>query len=144
MNFPRYKLWLLLGAASGLLAVALGAFGAHGLETRLEKQGYEGLALLDKLAPWETAAHYQLVHAVALLAIGLLAQRRCGLAINLAGTAVTLGTLLFSGCLYGWVLGGPKWLVMLVPVGGSLLIVGWACLIVAAARLTHQPGDAKP
>ena len=69
MNFPRYKLWLLLGAISGLLAVALGAFGAHGLETRLEKQGYEGLALRDKLAPWETAAHYQLVHAVVLLVI---------------------------------------------------------------------------
>ena len=140
MNFPRYKLWLLIGAISGLLAVALGALGAHGLETQLEKQGFAGLALLDKLAPWETAAHYQLVHAVALLAIGLLAQRRCGLAINLAGTAMTVGTLLFSGCLYGWVLGGPKWVVMLVPIGGSLLIAGWACLAVAAWQTTDDVG----
>lgn len=140
MPFPRYKLWLLTGAISGLLAVSLGAFGAHGLETRLEKQGYEGLALLDKLAPWETAAHYQLVHAVALLAIGLMAHRRCGVAVNLAGSTMTLGTLLFSGCLYGWVLGGPKWLVMIVPIGGSLLIVGWACLAIAALRMTDERG----
>jgi uncharacterized membrane protein YgdD (TMEM256/DUF423 family) len=140
MNFPRYKLWLLVGAISGLLAVALGAIGAHLLKSTLKTQGYEGLALLDKLAPWETAAHYQLVHAVVLIAIGLLAQRRCGLAINLAGTVMTLGTLLFSGCLYGWVLGGPRWLVMVVPVGGSLLIAGWACLAVAAWRTTDEPG----
>jgi uncharacterized membrane protein YgdD (TMEM256/DUF423 family) len=140
MNFPRYKLWLLIGAISGQLAVALGAFGAHGLESRLKIQGYEGLALLDKLAPWETAAHYQLVHAVALLAVGLLAQRRCGRAINLAGTAMTLGTLLFCGCLYGWVLSESRLLVRLVPVGGSLLIVGWACLAVAAWRTTDEIG----
>jgi uncharacterized membrane protein YgdD (TMEM256/DUF423 family) len=140
MNFPRYKLWLLLGAISGLLAVALGAIGAHLLKSTLKTQGYEGLALLEKLAPWETAAHYQLVHAVVLIAIGLLAQRRGGLAINLAGTVMTLGTLLFSGCLYGWVLGGPRWLVMVVPVGGSLLIAGWACLAVAAWRTTDEPG----
>jgi len=73
MSFPRYKLWLLIGAISGFLAVALGAFGAHGLKTRFEKQGYEGLALLEKLEPWETAAQYQMVHALALLAVGLLA-----------------------------------------------------------------------
>jgi uncharacterized membrane protein YgdD (TMEM256/DUF423 family) len=140
MSFPRYKLWLLIGALSGLLAVALGAFGAHGLKLRFVKQGYEGLALLEKVAPWETAAHYQLVHAVALLAVGLLAARRCGLAINLAGAAMTLGTLLFSGCLYGWVIGGPKFLVMFVPIGGSLLIVGWACLAVAVWRLPSDAG----
>jgi uncharacterized membrane protein YgdD (TMEM256/DUF423 family) len=139
MNFPRFKLWLLIGAVSGLLAVALGAFGAHGLEMRFEKQGYQGADLLEKVAPWETAAHYQLVHAVALLGVGLLAARRCGLAISLAGTAFTLGTLLFSGCLYGWTIGGPKFLVGFVPVGGSLLIAGWACLAVAICRL---PADA--
>jgi uncharacterized membrane protein YgdD (TMEM256/DUF423 family) len=139
MNFPRYKLWLLVGAISGLLAVALGAFGAHGLKSHFEKQGYEGVALLSKLAPWETAAHYQLAHAVTLLAIGFVAQRRCGRAINLAGTAMTLGTLLFSGCLYGWLLSESIWLVRLVPVGGLLLIAGWACLAIAVWRLTDEP-----
>jgi uncharacterized membrane protein YgdD (TMEM256/DUF423 family) len=141
MPFPRYKLWLLIGAISGFLAVALGAFGAHGLETRFEKQGYEGLALLEKLDQWKTAAQYQMFHALALLAVGLLAARRCGLAINLAGTAMTLGTLLFSGCLYGWVLGGSLWLVRIVPVGGSLLIAGWICLAVAVWRLPTAESD---
>jgi len=140
MNFPRYKLWLLIGAASGLLAVALGAFGAHGLKARFEQQGYDALALLDKVASWETAAQYQMVHALALLAVGLVAARRCGLAINLAGCAMTLGTLLFSGCLYGRVIGGPQFLVYLVPIGGSLLIAGWACLAVAVWQL---PSDAE-
>ncbi len=138
MPFPRYKLWLLVGAVLGLLSVALGAFGAHGLQSHLEKQGFTGLALADKLAPWETAAQYQMYHALALLAVGLLTARRCGLAINLAGTAMTLGTLFFSGCLYAWVLGGPKWLVMIVPIGGSLLIVGWACLVIAILRLGER------
>ncbi len=138
MPLPRYKLWLLLGAVLGLLSVALGAFGAHGLETQLETQGFTGLALADKLDPWKTAAQYQMVHALALLAVGLLTARRCGHAIHLAGAAMTLGTLLFSGCLYGWVLGGPQWLVMIVPVGGSLLIVGWACLVIAVLRLGER------
>jgi uncharacterized membrane protein YgdD (TMEM256/DUF423 family) len=144
MPFPRYKLWLFMGSMLGLLSVALGAFGAHGLETQFEKQGLTGLALSEKLAPWETAAQYQMFHALALLAVGLLTMHRCGLAINLAGTAMTLGTLLFSGCLYGWVLGGPKWLVMLVPIGGSLLIVGWVCLVIAVCRLGARPDESAP
>ena len=93
------------------------------------------VALVEKLAPWETAAQYQMYHALALLAVGLLTARRCGLAINLAGTAMTLGTLLFSGCLYGWVLVGSLWLVRIVPIGGSLLIAGWVCLLVAVLRM---------
>jgi len=141
MLFPRYKLWLLIGAISGFLAVALGAFGAHGLKTRFENQGYEGLALLEKLEPWKTAAQYQMFHALALLAVGLLAARRCGLAINLAGVAMTLGTLLFSGCLYGRTVGGPEFLVYIVPIGGSLLIAGWICLAVAVWRLPAGESD---
>ena len=135
MSLPRYKLWLFIGSVLGLLSVVLGAFGAHGLETHFQTQGLTGMALAEKLAPWETAAQYQMFHALALLAVGLLTARRCGLAINLAGTAMTLGTLLFSGCLYGWVLGGPKWLVMIVPIGGTLLIVGWLCLVIAICQL---------
>lgn len=135
MSFPRDELWLLCGAMLGLTAVALGAFGAHGLESHFERQGYSGPALVEKLAPWETAAQYQMYHALALLAVGLLTARRCGLAINLAGTAMTLGTLLFSGCLYGWVLVGSLWLVRIVPIGGSLLIAGWVCLLVAVLRM---------
>lgn len=141
MQFSRYKLWLLVGAVLGLSSVALGAFGAHGLKSRLEKRGYKDAALLEKIKPWETAAQYQMYHALALVAVGVLAARRCGLCINLAGTSMTIGTLLFSGCLYGWVIGGPQFLVRFVPIGGALLIVGWACLVVAVLRF---PASSDP
>ena len=134
----RYKIWLVTGGVFGCLAVILGAFGAHGLEGALASLDQAELA--DKLADWETAARYNMYHALALLAVGLLAARRCGLSVHLAGSAMTLGTLLFSGCLYAYVLGGPKWLVHLVPVGGLLLIVGWICLAIAAALHTEE-GD---
>jgi len=135
MHFPRYQLWLLLGALFGCLAVALGAFGAHGLELTLKSnQSLSEGERAHAIAVWDTAAQYQMYHALALLAIGLLAARRCGLAVNLAGTAMTLGTLIFSGCLYALVLSGNLSLGKIVPIGGTLLIVGWICLIVAVMR----------
>jgi uncharacterized membrane protein YgdD (TMEM256/DUF423 family) len=143
MNFPRYKLWLLIGAVLGCLAVALGAFGAHGLESHLKSTLGGDVMLSDleratklgeRLDNWETAARYQMYHALALLGVGLVAARRCGLAVNLAGIAMTLGTLLFSGCLYVFVLTGERWLVHVVPIGGTLLIIGWACLAVAVLQ----------
>jgi uncharacterized membrane protein YgdD (TMEM256/DUF423 family) len=140
MTFPRYKLWLLTGALLGCLSVVLGAFGAHGLEGALKEQAASDVASLSeveiakKLANWETAARYQMYHALALLGVGLLAARRCGLSINLAGAAMTLGTLIFSGCLYVLVLTGEKWLGAVVPIGGLLMIVGWALLAVAIWR----------
>jgi uncharacterized membrane protein YgdD (TMEM256/DUF423 family) len=148
MNFPRYKLWLLLGALLGCLAVALGAFGAHGLETALESQrqmasGLSEAEIAKKLANWETAARYQMYHALALVGVGLLASRRCGRAINLAGVAFTLGTLIFSGCLYALVLTGHKWLGAVVPLGGAFLIVGWICLAVAVWRHADPTSAAR-
>lgn len=143
MNFPRYKLWLVLGAVAGCLAVVLGAFGAHGLQMHLKKSVAADSSLSEseraakvtrQLDNWETAARYQMYHALALLAVGLLAARRCGRAINLAGIAFTLGMLAFSGWLYATVLIGRPLLVLIVPSGGALLIVGWACLIVAVLK----------
>src|SRR5687767_11038604 len=99
MHLQRYQFWLLLGALSGGLAVALGAFGAHGLESALKSRtSLEAAEQARLLAIWDTAAQYQMYHALALLATGLIAARRCGLAVNLAGTAFMLGTLIFSGC----------------------------------------------
>ena len=130
-SMARYRIWLFLGAALGCLGVILGAFAAHGLRKFLGITGDEWLA---RQANWETAARYQMYHAVALLAVGLLAARRCGLAIHLAGLTMTLGTMIFSGCLYALVLSGQKWLGAVVPIGGSLLVVGWVCLAIAIAR----------
>ncbi|MDX1948356.1 MAG: DUF423 domain-containing protein [Pirellulaceae bacterium] len=132
------KLWLLLGSIFGCLSVALGAMGAHGLKGALEARGLPADDLTKYLTNWETAARYQMYHALALLAVGMLAARGPSICANLAGHAMTLGTLLFSGCLYAWVLGGPKWLVHVVPIGGTLLIIGWVCLIVAVVRQREQ------
>jgi uncharacterized membrane protein YgdD (TMEM256/DUF423 family) len=112
----------LWGAVLGATGVALGAFGAHGLKKRVAE---------DMLAVWETGVRYQLVHALALLAIAALV--RTGL--TGAGRAVPwmlAGTLIFSGTLYAITLGGPSKLGMITPVGGVLLIVGWVVLALAA------------
>lgn len=117
--------WVFIAALLGGLAVACGAFGAHGLKDRL--------APAD-LANWETAARYQMYHALALLAVGLLAARSPSRLLNLAGFSMTLGTLIFSGCLYALVLTGERRLGAVVPLGGILLIVGWVFLAIAAFR----------
>ena len=140
MVFPRYKIWLLAGIVLGLLSVGLGAFGSHGLEARFKPDGFSAEEL-KKIANWETAVRYQMYHALALLALGTLAIRRCGVAIHAAGTAMTLGTLLFSGCLYGWVLDGPRFLVHIVPIGGILMILGW--VLFAAAVWQFQTQEAE-
>lgn len=120
---------IVAGAILGGVAVAGGAFGAHGLKTVLEASG--------QAANWETAARYALVHAVALVAVGLLAAVRPdapGLAM--AAWCFLAGTLIFSGCLATLALTGVKILGAIVPIGGLLLIAGWLCLAFAAARAT--------
>lgn len=116
---------LVLGSILGLLAVGLGAFGAHGLEGRLEGAPDGG----QRLEWWGTAAHYHLVHAAVVTAVGLGVVRARGAALALA-----LGIAVFSGTLYAMALGAPSKLGMVTPVGGLLLMVGWALLAVAAAR----------
>lgn len=120
--------WILLGALSGAITVALGALGAHALETRVEP---------PQLEVWRTAVHYQGLHALALVGLGLLP--RPGQAARLAGGLFLAGTLLFSGSLYLWVLGGPKGLVHATPVGGLALIAGWIALALASRGRAAAP-----
>jgi uncharacterized membrane protein YgdD (TMEM256/DUF423 family) len=134
MNFPRDRRWLVTGAIFGALAVAAGAFGAHGLEAGFAQDGSLSQADERLLGHWDTASRYQMYHALALLAVGFVAARQRQWCVPLAGGAFTLGTLLFSGCLYALVLSGQRWLGAVVPIGGVLLIVGWICLAVAACR----------
>src|SRR4051812_41349108 len=89
--------WLLTAALLGGLAVGCGAFGAHGLKAHFTADGEMSLANEQKLATWETAARYQMYHALALLAVGLLAARRPGHVLSLAGLFMTIGTVIFSG-----------------------------------------------
>ena len=84
------RLWLLLSAFAGFTGVALGAFAAHGLKNRLTP---------DYLTVFQTGTHYQLIHALALFGVGLLAMHSPGRLVNLAGGAFAIGMLLFSGSL---------------------------------------------
>jgi len=139
----RYQIWLLTGAVLAGLAVAMGAFGAHGLKSALKDRqrldsSFTAEAAANLQGTWHTGAEYQMVHALGLFAVGFVACRRCGLTIHLAGTAMTLGTLIFSGCLYALVLTGQTWLGGVVPIGGVLMIVGWVLLAVAIAGLERD------
>src|SRR5262245_47084251 len=125
MSTQSWNPWLFIAALLGGLAVACGAFGAHGLRARFAADD-------PMLTNWETAARYQMYHALALLAVGLLATRSPSRLLNFAGVGMTLGTLIFSGCLYALVLTGERRLGAVVPIGGVLLIFGWALLAVAA------------
>ena len=113
--------WVIAGALWGLVGVGLGAFGAHGLKSVATEQG---------LGWWETAARYQLIHAVALVLLGLLQQHRLG--GDGAGWSFLLGSALFSGTLYAMALGAPRWLGAVTPIGGVGMMIGWLLLALHA------------
>lgn len=129
MMMPLARLALVAGAALGGLSVAAGAFGAHGLKATLAATG--------QADNWETACRYAMYHALALVALGLLATIRSPAPAGLAAAAWSFlaGTLIFSGCLAVLALTGIKILGAIVPIGGVLLILGWVLLALAAARL---------
>lgn len=114
------KLMLAAGAAYGFLAVALGAFGAHALRSRL---GGEMLAI------WRTAVEYHFWHALALVLVGVLALQRPATALAVSGAAFAAGVLIFSGSLYALALSGERALGAVTPIGGVLLLCGWAALV---------------
>jgi uncharacterized membrane protein YgdD (TMEM256/DUF423 family) len=114
--------WLTACGISGFLAVALGAFGAHGLQARLADVA-DGA---KRLGWWQTGAQYHLLHALALGLVALIVARAP--AARFAGGAFVVGTLLFSGSLYVMALGGPRWLGAVTPLGGVSLLTGWALL----------------
>lgn len=120
------KFWLVAGAISGFLSVALGAFAAHGLQSRV------GPA---EIAVFETGARYQMYHALALLAVAWVAMQGGGTWATVAGWAFVVGTILFSGTLYYLGITGSRALVMVTPVGGLAFLVGWAALAAAALSL---------
>jgi len=112
-----------LGALSGCLAVALGAFGAHALRDRISPQ---------MLQVFDTGQRYHMFHALALLAVAWAVTRWPGGAVATAGWFFLAGTLLFSGSLYALAVSGQRWLGAITPVGGVAFIVGWLALAWAA------------
>jgi uncharacterized membrane protein YgdD (TMEM256/DUF423 family) len=122
---------LLASASLGFLAVALGAFGAHGLRGRLAPLA-DGA---QRLEWWNTGAHYQAIHALALGLVAYLASRSSSTAVNVAAIAFVVGVLFFSGSLFVMTLTGVRWLGAVTPFGGLAFLVGWAAVFVAALRL---------
>jgi uncharacterized membrane protein YgdD (TMEM256/DUF423 family) len=133
---PIGNRWIIAGALAGAAGVAFGAFGAHGRSENLAKLGYEGADVTRRLDIFETAARYQMYHALALVLLGLLLDRRPSRAWQIAGAAFVAGILLFSGLLYVLTFAGSNWswLGAIVPLGGVAFIIGWLALAVGAFR----------
>jgi uncharacterized membrane protein YgdD (TMEM256/DUF423 family) len=117
------KTFLLLGAVAAFLAVALGAFGAHGLRGRLSP---------EMLAVFQTGVQYHMSHAVALVLVSGIMGRMSGWLIQTAGWCFVAGIVLFSGSLYLLAVTGVTILGAITPIGGLLFLAGWACLAFAA------------
>ena len=118
------KNFLLIGSVAAFLAVGLGAFGAHGLRTRLSP---------EMLAVFETGVRYHMFHALALLVTALVMGHMSGWLVVSAGWFFTAGIVLFSGSLYLLALTGITILGAITPLGGLAFLIGWACLAIAAA-----------
>jgi uncharacterized membrane protein YgdD (TMEM256/DUF423 family) len=117
------RTFLLVGAIAGMVGVALGAFGAHGLRGRLSP---------DMLGVFETGVRYHMYHALAIVLVAALSGRLDGRWLPTAGWAFTAGIFLFSGSLYTLALTGITVLGAVTPLGGLAFLIGWGCLILAA------------
>jgi len=112
--------WLIAGALLMLLAVVLGAFGAHALKNMLPA---------PRLATYQTGVTYHSLHAVGLIAVGLLAQvTRASPWIGRAGTLMCAGIVLFSGSLYALAGGAPRLIGVITPLGGMAFMLAWLCV----------------
>ncbi|GIV57537.1 MAG: membrane protein [Rhodothermaceae bacterium] len=121
----RHYLWI--GAVAAGLAVAAGAFGAHGLAGRLTA---------ERLQTFETAVRYQMYHALALLVVGWMGQALAVWQLQAAGALFTAGIVLFSGSLYVLVLTDTPWLGAVTPFGGVAFLMGWAMVVWATVART--------
>ncbi|NIK11898.1 DUF423 domain-containing protein [Alkalibacillus sp. S2W] len=120
------KLLLIIGAISGFITVALGAFGAHGLESRLSAK------MMDT---WEKAVQYQMFHTTAIFIAAILALKSDVTMFQTAGWFFIVGILIFSGSLYIYSLSGAKVFGMITPIGGLAFLVGWAIVAYAVTKI---------
>ena len=115
--------WFAVGAITCGIGVALGAFGAHGLKSRVSA---------EMLAVFETGVRYQMFHALALLAVGLASARWPGGLVQASGWLFLIGMLVFCGSLYVMTFTGARWLGAITPLGGLSFLAGWTLLAIAA------------
>lgn len=138
-NLPMSSLprrWIAIGAIIGAIGVALGAFGAHGLSDYLISRGFAGDDLIHRLAIFETAVRYQMLHALALVVTGLALEHRAIASWRFAAWAFLIGVILFCGPLKVLTFADPtwNWLGAIVPLGGLAMIAGWLALAVGALK----------
>jgi uncharacterized membrane protein YgdD (TMEM256/DUF423 family) len=126
----RHRFFIIAGTLSGASGVVLGAFGAHGLASRLSP---------SDLSTWETAVLYQVLHALLLVQVGVMNRNQPSRALQFAGFSLLSGIVLFSGSLYVLALGGPRLLGPVTPIGGVAFILGWLAIAVSALRPEDPP-----
>lgn len=117
------RIFLLAGALCGFLTVAFGAFAAHGLRNQIP---------IEMLLVFNKGVQYQGLHALALLATGIMSLRHGSRALTVAGWGFLLGILLFSGSLYLLALTGSTRLGIITPIGGLSFLIGWLSLTIAS------------
>ncbi len=120
------KALFVISAINGFLAVALGAFGAHGLEGKITEKA---------LMTWEKAVQYQMFHTIAIIATGLALLKLQSSSLLWAGWAFFIGIVLFSGSLYLYSTTGIKMMAMITPFGGVVFLVGWVLFGYAMLKL---------
>ena len=118
--------WISIAALNLAIAVALGAFGAHGLKAIVSSQQLEW---------WQTATLYWFIHGLGLLLVGILI--RLNYATQTTAWLLQIGVIIFAGSLYAMTLGAPRWFGAITPIGGVLMIAGWLWLAVSTFRLGH-------
>ncbi len=138
---------LIAGAILAGLAVAAGTFGAHLLPDLLKQ--HHGLSAESSPADFaravnnfETGARYQMYHALGLLLIGVLLERRAAKSLKVAAGSFLFGVIIFSGCLYALVLMQQRWLGAIVPIGGTAFLVGWIALLIGVANRSSSNSQA--
>ena len=126
-------IFIAVAAVNGFLAVAFGAFGAHGLKGRLSD---------DAIAIYNTGAHYHLTHAIALLAIAaMISINGEAKLLRAAGWLFTVGMILFSGSLYALAITGTRILGAITPLGGLSFLAGWACIAAYGIKMPPPQRD---
>ena len=115
------KSWIIIGSLLAAFAVILGAFGAHGLKTRLSP---------EDMAIFETGVRYHIIHSLGIMFIGILGFHVSSDILQLPAFFMTIGIILFSGSLYILVLSGARWFGAITPIGGLGFIIGWLLLAV--------------
>ncbi len=121
------KAFFVIAALMAFMAVAGGAFGAHGLKSKVST---------DMLDTFQTGIQYQFYHALGLLIVAIIIQVfQPSLLLKISGFLFIGGIVIFSGSLYALVLTGVKWLGAITPIGGLSFLAGWICLLISGLRL---------